>query len=236
MVGPFIIMLLSILVFAFKSDSGNVSLHMELKKLINKKVLILKADVYYNIDGNMTLHYTYPQDHIFITNAKGEAKVYYPSTNQVMLQQNEAFSSENDVLYSFFTQNTSDMGMKQYGFVIKDTRYENELMITSWLPPTNLMNQIHNVEMAYENYLPIYTAIYNSKSKISKKVYYSSYTYVGQYSLPLKITEIEYLANGDSVITRKEYTNVKMGTEAENTYFNFKIPSNATLVKQPPVK
>ena len=109
-------------------------------------------------------------------------------------------------------------------------------MVTSWIPPAHLMNQIENVEMAYENYLPIYTAIYDNKSKISKRVYYSNYVYVGQYSLPLKITEIEYLANGDSIISRKEYSNVKMGTEADNSYFNFKIPSNAKLVKQVPVK
>ena len=50
---PFIIFLLSVLVVAFKGDSGNVSLHMELKKLLNGKVLITKADVYYNIDGNI---------------------------------------------------------------------------------------------------------------------------------------------------------------------------------------
>jgi len=206
---------------------------MESKKLHNGKVFIIKADVFYNIDGNMTLHYTYPQEYIFITNPKGEIKVYYPSTNKVLIQQNEIFSSENDVLYSFFSQKTTDMGLKEYGFVIQNSRYQQDMMITTWLPPISAMDKISKIEMAHENYLPIYTAIYNTKSKFSKKIYYGDYMNVSQYSFPLKITEIEYLANGDSIISRKQYSDIKTGIRAKSAYFNYTIPSNATLIKLP---
>jgi hypothetical protein len=185
------------------------------------------------VDGNMTTHFTYPQDYIFITNSKGEVKIYFPSQNQVMLQHNDAFSSGNDVLYSFLTLQTNDLGLKESGFSIQNTRYEENLMITTWLPPLSLVNQISKIEMAHENYMPIYTAIYNTKSKFSKKIYYSNYTTVGQFSLPLKMTEIEYLANGDSIVSRKEYSDFKLGSIANSAYFNYPIPANAKLMKLP---
>lgn len=224
--------LLSIIVcFAFSGDVGKICLHMESKKLYKGKVMIIKADVYYKIDGNMTIHYTYPQDYILLTNTKGEVKVYFPVQNQIFLQQNQTFSSENDVLYSFLSQRVSDMRLKESGFSLQNSKYEEGLTITTWLPPIYLTDQISKVEMAHENYLPVYTAIFNVKSKYSKKIYYSDYLPVDQYFLPTKITEIEYLANGDSIISRKIYSDIKTGAQATSPYFNYAIPANAKLMK-----
>lgn len=233
MLRPFCLALVYFLFTAFGSNTNRISLHMEVKRLYNKKVISLKADVYYKyIEGVMVTHYTYPQEYIYISCLKGEVKAYYPQTNEVIIQQNSIFSIENDVLYYFVNNKIFDLGLKELGFTLHHTRYEKSDMITTWHPPAELTKNLLKVEMVHENNLPIYSAYYNRKGKIVKKIYYSGFSNYGHFALPRNITEFEYLAKGDSIISRKTYTNIKTNDEANNSFFDFRIPKEAKIIKK----
>jgi outer membrane lipoprotein-sorting protein len=205
---------------------------METKRVNNGKLFTVNADIYYKInEGVMVTHYTYPNEYIFFSNRKGEAKIYYPKKNQVSIQQNELFSSENTLLYYFITNHSVDMGLKELGFTIQDTRFENEFMINTFLPPVQMANKISKIEIVYEEYQPIYTAYFDKSGKINKKIYYSDYSVFEQYSIPLRVTEISFNSSTDSIVSRMIYSDVKIGTNTNSAYFDYTIPKNAKLIK-----
>lgn len=221
-----------LLLTSFVSDSRKISAHMTSQKLFDGKVIRIKGDVYYHYDeGKMIVHYTYPQEYIFMTNALGEVTFYYPESNQVMLQQNSMFSSENDALYFFLANKTESLGLREGGFELADTRVEDNNVITTWKPIRKAdLNKISKVVLVHENHLPIYAAYFNSNNQVAKKIYYSDYLALSMAMLPKRITEIEYMANGDSIISKKEYGNIKTGFEAQSQYFDFKVPSDAKRI------
>ena len=219
---------LGLILISFTSDNHRLSVRMESKRLFNGKVVIVKADLFFKYtEGTLLMHYFYPTDYLFITNSKGEVKMYFPDKNEVMIQQNQIFASDNDALYFFLSNQVNDLGLKEMGYSVASTRFEEGITITSWLPPSWQIGRISKVELAHENYLPIYTAYYNEKSKAIRKVYFTNYYISSAAALPQRITEIEYLPNGDSIISRKIYSDIKFDLNASNEYFDFKIPANA---------
>ena len=120
--------------------------------------------------------------------------------------------------------------MKEAGFDLADTKVEDRNVITTWNPPPPANKQVSRVEMVHRDFLPIYTAYFNLDEKIMKKIYYSKYFHTSQAMFPQSITEIEYIPNGDSIISRKKYTDIKTGFSAQSQYFDFSVPNDAKLI------
>jgi hypothetical protein len=49
--------------------------------------------------------------------------------------------------------------------------------------------------------------------------------------IPQSITEIEFESPKDSIITTREYKDFKVNKNADITYLNYKVPTNAKPVK-----
>jgi hypothetical protein len=176
------------------------------------------------------MHYTSPDEFIFISNILGETKLYFPKKNEVLIQQKDVFSAETDILFLFFTQNMSEMGLKNIGFQIISTKAEGDYLITKWSSPMG-SKSVSEIELVYNDYVPIYTSFISSANKPLNKTYYGNYTeFKGNY-IPLRITEITYLATGDSIVSRKDYSDLKFGNQVQTYLLNFKIPNNAKVVK-----
>jgi hypothetical protein len=216
--------------FVFVGDKTSV--HLESQRLHKGKVVTVKADIYFRSDdGILVIHYSQPQDYVFLTNSKGEAKIYYPDKNEVILAQNQLFSSENDVLYSFLKYQSADMGLKEAGFNLTESKIEKAQVVTTWMPSSMHMGQVSKVVIVHENDLPIYLAYYNLKGNIFKKSYFSNYYSATNTPFPQRIVDIDYLPTGDSIISRKIYSNIKTNQDANSSYFDFSIPANAKVLK-----
>lgn len=214
----------------FQND--NIAFHLESRTLTNGKVVIVKADVSFQYsEGKMVTHYVYPFDYIVITNKNGEAQVYDPKNNTVSLKRGLLFSTDIDIINLFLTERYADLGLKDMNYKMTATKKDKGYTVSTWLPEKNIGKNQQKIELAHDNSLPVYLAIYDGNSKISKKIFYSNYSIQGNYYLPIRITEISYISNGDSVINKKEYSNFKLGLEAQGGYANFKIPQNAQIIK-----
>lgn len=204
---------------------------MQTDRVADGKRISLKADIYYNAtEGKMLMHYTYPSDYYFISNRLGEAKIYYPDKNEVMLKQQDMFSTDNSLLFYFICNKGNDFGLKELGFHIGETRFEEDVLVTSWLPPVELINQISKIEMVYDDYAPIYSAYFDKNEQITKKIFYSDYTVFDFFTLPMRVTELNYTPQGDSTITRIIYSNVNTNI-TDNSFFDFKVPDDAKILK-----
>lgn len=208
---------------------------MVAKTLAKGKSVTVNGEVYYQKTGGMMVtHFTKPFETITITNSNGELKVYDPKANTVMQSQGYDLSSDNSFFYYFLSGKTQDMGLKAAGFKLGSTKIEDKLVITNWTPPQQLMSEISKAEVVHENHHPIFMAFYNAKGKMMEKIYYTNYQKVEDIHIPFNITEFQYDGKGDSTISRRLYSNVKTNMQVNNTYLNYRIPSNAKVLN--PVK
>jgi outer membrane lipoprotein-sorting protein len=222
------------LLISFLAPVEKLSLKMISKTLKNGKSISATADLFYQTNGGLLVtRFTNPFEFLVITNNKGEVKMYDPKENSVSLGQNAEMSSEGSFIYQFLNGSIQDMGLKKEGYKITGSRMEDGMMVTVLSPPASTPN-VAKVELVHDHYKPIFMGFFDSKQRPTQKIYYSNYTQVDKFNLPLSITEMQYIYlkdKKDSIITKRIYSNVQLNTAVDNTWLNFKIPSNAKVVK-----
>ncbi|MDX2191305.1 MAG: hypothetical protein SFY32_15740 [Bacteroidota bacterium] len=201
------------------------------KRLSKGLVFNTLSDVYYySSNGTMATVYSKPSKIITLTNSKGEFKNYDVVKNTVSLSNGLDYSSNHSFIYYFLNNKEKDLGFSENGFKLVKTEIKDGLKITTWIPSSD-NPQISKIELVHEKYSPIYTGFYDKSGNIFYKCYYSKYTMISCYSLPLSITEIEFDSPIDSTITKKVYSDFKVNNGVEEMYRNYKIPSNAKVVQ-----
>ena len=100
-------------------------------------------------------------------------------------------------------------------------------MIVTWESPINITT-VKEVDIVYENMVPIYCEYRDIKNEVIRKTYYYEYYHGSFFNLPQKITEISYTSSNDSIIKRTSISNIKLGSEIDERLFKFDIPADAT--------
>ena len=208
---------------------NKLSADVEIKRVNQGKSITIRKKIYYDSNGKLIVYFFYPEEYYLVTNNFGEAKVYHPKTNEVMIINDSFMSSEIEPIYYFLTNKFEDFGLKSLGFSLSDTRTDKNVVIRTYTPNDPKLN-IAKIEMVYENHLPVYCAYYDSKNRVTQKIYYSDYQQLPFTVFPGRITEISYFAGNDSVVSRMLYSNVKVNREAVISNFDFSIPANAKVI------
>ncbi len=210
------------------AQSGSfISLKQHSEILENKNKLTSEIDLFFDNDKQtITKYYHSSPDYIMVVNALGEIKTYYPTKNEVVYKQITEMSSKRNLIYYFANNLTDHLGLADEGFSLVSNTFEDQYYVTLWKAPS-ILRGIETVKMVFDNGFPIYSEYKANKEKILKKIYYLNYNDFERFRLPLKIIEISYLPSGDSIINRTVFSDVKVSTTADNSYFNFKIPENA---------
>lgn len=228
----FITLFFSILYFSSFSTNKLVA-KVKVEKMVNGKLIVLKSMIFIDFEKNKFItEYTEPEQSIVFSNTKGEAKMYFPKTKKVVSQQNSMLSSSADVLYFLLTTKEYDLGLKSEGCKLLETKYEEGVTVTLWEPPAHKKKHIKQIKLVYKNETPIYTEYINHKDKKIKETYYYNYQIINNYPVPTKITEYVYLKKGQKIVSRKTYSDIKTGTNAEHNMFNFEIPESTSSSKK----
>jgi hypothetical protein len=208
-----------------------VSVTQETQTLMKGSKSIFKCDIYYNKEKDAVVtHHYYPAEFVKISNRSGELKIYFPATNKVTLQQNQSYSTTNELLYYFVNNKTTDLGLAKEGFKLIKTGSEEGLMVTTWQAPPTL-KVINKIKIVFKDMLPVYAEYMAINGTIMKKIYYSNYADFKTFRMPLRITEISFESKIDSTIRLSVFSNVRTNDFPENNYFNFKIPDDAKISK-----
>lgn len=211
---------------------NRMSAHRESQALIKGKKIVEQADCFYNSENlKLTVHAKLPTEYIKTISSKGELKMYFPSDNKLILKQNSYLATSKEELYIYLNNMYDDLGLRSEGFTMSSTRYEGEYMIIDWTPPAAHSAKMKKIEIVYENMMPIYAGVYNSKDEVYKKTYYSDYHIDSNLIIPQRVTDITYSSKTDSIVRRVIYSNIKINSQADSSLENLKIPENAKLIK-----
>jgi hypothetical protein len=229
MMKKLILLLLICFNIAFGQEKVNlISSHLESRTLKGKEYITVKGTVLYDaISGKLITHFDKPLEQITITNNNGEYIQYFYSNNSVSQRMNPELSSKKSIFYYFLNGKQKDLDLKENGYKLSNSKIENGMNITTWVPSNSVNVASSKIELVHEHNVPIFMGIYNKKNKLSLKVFYDDYVLVNGVKWPQQITEIEFESPKDSIITTRKYTNFKVNKQADARYQNFKVPSNA---------
>ncbi|QQS29208.1 MAG: hypothetical protein IPM47_20635 [Sphingobacteriales bacterium] len=199
------------------------------KQVRSGKSSTVKAELYYTSGGKLITHFTQPREYVLVTNNKGEYKIYDPNKNTVEQNQSEAFSTDITYFGHFLNNRTTDMGLRNLGFTLYNTRFETNATVTEWQPQLVDRNTPVFVELVHENSIPIFIGYKEWGGKYLRKVFFYNYQKIQHVNLPATITDINYLENNDSIVSRTNYSNILVNEQAKGSYFDFQIPANAKL-------
>lgn len=208
-----------------------ISMDMDTRKAEAGKLTQLKASIYFHQNGRMITRFNAPLDIVVINNSKGDLNIYNPKENTVAQKFNYTYSTENSSIYYFLKGNANDLGLKALGFKLNSSKIDKEYLVTNWLPSVEYMKYFSTVELVFKQNAPIYIKFIGTNAKVVKKSYYYNYKKIYNLNFPETITNIYFNDKGDSSIEKVSYSNLKLNTEANNSYFDFIIPSNAKLIK-----
>lgn len=208
-----------------------IGLKFRSRLLENKKYINVEGEVYFKKKGGvLTTHFVKPFENVTVVDANGDMNIYDFKDNTLMRSSSALNSSETSYFWHFLNGNYNDLGLAKTGYVIKTTKQEDGLLVTTWVPKAGFSTPIQSIEMVHEKSLPVYLGFAGARSKPLGKIFFSSYQTVGDVPIPMKITEISYKQKGDSVVTYKVYSDPKINTAVDVTYLDFKIPANAKVV------
>lgn len=209
-----------------------VQANIESKQLDRGKSITLKSQVFYQSNGNCLTHYTYPVEYFVFTNKLGEVKIYDPVKNTILIQQDNIYSSKTSPFYFFLSGKSNDMGLTDLGFIPLKTYSENVNIVTEW-KKKKVVNDVpvQLVKLVHQQENPIYMEYRDAQSQALRKVYYYKYTKINQLNFPTVITDIVYNNKiKDSVISKITYSDIKINSEVNDFFFNYKIPVTARKI------
>jgi outer membrane lipoprotein-sorting protein len=208
-----------------------IEMSFESKKLANGKKTLATGKIYYEKSGRMVSHIFSPSEIIIINNEKGDLLIYNPKLNEVAQEFNYTYSTQTTALYFFLKDQNNQLGLKSLGFTLKNSKFDKDYLITTWLPPANYIKHFKEAELVFQNNIPVYLKFVGHNNKPLKKSYYYNFKKVFNKQFPLAVTDIFYAENGDSSVEKTSYSQIKLNNEVNAGMLNFQIPLNAKNVK-----
>jgi len=229
----FFVLLISFLLSSYFPSGNEVYLEMESMTLDEGKYIKVQSKILFDqTQGKMVSYFHYPKEYYFINNDFGEAKIYLPESNKVLVKYGKNYSTSTNFIYSFLNNQQGDFGLKGQGFQLKETSFEDQFLVTYWIPPSQFLKIFTSVKLVTENNYPVFCGYYDSEGQVVQKMYFSNYIPVNYTKIPGRITQISYLLeNGDSSVNKITFKNLKTGFDLANNLRDFQIPEDAELVE-----
>lgn len=226
---------LGIILLAFSLPAGaqrRISADVEVKQVFQGKALTTTKSVYCANNGRLVVVFHTPEEYIVVTDIKGESRMYLPKTNQVLSDTEGGLSSRDELVSLFLRGRVDDLGLGQFGYRLTSTGMEDGYLKRTF--HSSDPGNVPDVELVFENYLPIYAAYMNAQGDVVSRTYLSHYENFSNFVLPCRVTQISYTAKGDSTVTRNIYSNVKVDGQSE--WFDYEVPSDAETLTASDVK
>ena len=212
------------------SAQSRLSADVTVRQVHKGKSVRVEKQVFFSANGNLVVHFTYPQEYFMVTNRLGETSVYQPKANEVMQMNDRSMSSETEMLSVFMSPSYADLGLTRLGFVLAKVENEGSDQVRTYTPTHVDDKAISRVVVVCREGNPIYCAFYDQSNLVTKKTYYSRYVELPMLTFPTMVTQIAYDHAGDSVIRREEYHNIRTKDFSKDALFDFRVPTNARRV------
>ncbi len=151
-------------------------------------------------------------------------------TNLYKIEENKVvarFSSPPISTFSIFhlalTSQINNYGLKNSTFTISKVEKQNDMVITTWLPPEKLAKITGKVLISNKSNKLFGIVFLDTKDNVVKKQFFNNYQNISGVEFPTEITEITYTGNKENYQVTT-YKNVVIDETKDNLYFDYPIP------------
>lgn len=215
------------------SAQRRISADVEVKTVSEGNVTTVTKSVYCSNNGRLVTYFHSPFEYVMETNIIGESKFYFPSTNEVFVDNSANMTSKDEPLSLLLSGRLlDDLGVSLSGYKLQTTLRLPDGLVKKTYKGVKADLPAY-CEIVFKDYLPIYSATLTEDGHPMVKVYYSKYENVGYTPFPCRNTEIVYNSAQDSTIIRTIYSNIALdGSEVQ---FDFVVPEDARPLDAAPV-
>lgn len=206
-----------------------ITADLKVRKLGGGKKIEYDAQLCYSANGELVAHYLPPMEYYILSNARGQIKVYKPQTNTVYTVEDAYLGSSSSYFYCFVNYRTADLGLKDWGFSLRNSRIVEGHQISEWAPPAQAAARLGKIELVHLNNRIIYASYYDSKMNLFKKTYYGPTERIKGVDFPTTLTEINYAdpSRRDSSIEKSYFSNFAVNEQVQPELCRFQIPKDA---------
>ncbi len=130
-------------------------------------------------------------------------------------------------LFSIFhlalTSQINNYGLKNSPFTISKVEKQNDMVITTWLPPSSMAKISGKVLVSNKSNKLFGIVFMDNKGVIVRKQFFDNYENVKGVEFPMEITDITY-TKGKENYRVTTYKNIEIDETADNLYFDYPIP------------
>ncbi|MFQ3575864.1 MAG: hypothetical protein SNJ77_05450 [Cytophagales bacterium] len=181
------------------------------------------------------LNVTMPQNIIYIEEKGGNQMLFDPKRNELLKTKSTLSLLRENVVYQFI-QNKESLGLEDRGFVVKEIKNEDGLLVKLWTPPLELSNQISTIKTVSKDGIIIFKSEIDIKNRVSEKIFYTDFKNNDGHSLPMKITKFNYEFDPkkgkiiDSVVTIQKYSNIAINQNLNTQLLYYELPKDVKVI------
>jgi len=116
-----------------------------------------------------------------------------------------------------------DFGLKKSFFKVEKVEKENEMVITTWLPPSNFANKIGKILVSNKEKKLFGIVFLDVKGAVAAKQFFNNYQNYKGLFFPTEIVNIKVL-NGKELYEVTTYKNIKVNDYVDDNLYNYAIP------------
>ena len=163
---------------------------------------------------------TFPVNETWVSQ---DTNLYKIEDNKVVTRYSSPPLGSFSIFHLALTSQINNYGLKNSTFTISKVEKQNDMVITTWLPPEKLAKLTGKVLISNKSNTLYGIVFMDNKENIVKKQFFNNYINISGVEFPLEITEISY-ANNKENYQVTTYKNVMIDETSDNMYFDYPIP------------
>ena len=165
---------------------------------------------------------TFPQKETWVSS---DTLVYRIIDNNIAAKYASPPIGQFSIFHLVLTNQINNYGLKNSPFTIQKVEKQNDLVITTWLPPKNLAIIFGKVLISNKNNRLFGMVFIDSKDKIIRKQFFDNYQNFRGLEFPMEIVDISYTLNKENYQVTT-YKNLEIDDVTEDYIYNFAIPKH----------
>ena len=185
------------------------------------KTLLTLGTVYYDKSARQLVYQIrFPEAETWVV----KDTVFYRFAGQKLTQRKKTFAmTETSIFHMSLHGSLPDYGLKNSSYKVVKVEKENNLVLTTWEPPTSFARSIGKIILSQQDKKLQGLAFFDPKNNLVSRQIFRNYVQEGGLSFPSEIIQIT--ARGTEETTRlTTYTNVKVNDLQEDQLYHYPLP------------
>lgn len=212
---------------SFSQDFFRIKADFTIKfKAFDGSKVLSKGKVYYDTNYKTTVYIAdFPEKETWATI---DTVMYVIKNGQIKDRQKVPSLAEFSIFHMILNGSLQDYGLAESPFYIDKVEYENELVVSTWLPPNFLRDKLGKILISTKEKRLHGIVFFDANEKIVSKQFFLAYKNINGLEVPTEIRQISYVGNDENKknLQMIKLNNIFINELKEESIYNYQLPDN----------